>query len=171
MENAKRFIEFSKPFVEASKTVFETMIFSKIDPGKPSIKKDIISRGDVSAVLGISGTFDNSGKTSNVKGMLVLSWPYETYIKMASAMLMEEYTEYNEAIADVGAEISNMIMGNAKRDLREMGYALDMAIPSMIGGKDHTISYPAGTTVVIIPVQSAHGTFYLELCYADEEET
>ena len=43
---------------------------------------------------------------------------------------------------DLGGEIVNMVMGNAKRDLKAIGYSSNMAIPSMIEGKEHTIKYP-----------------------------
>ncbi len=168
MVNAQKFLQFSRPFIEASKKVFETMVYTKLEPQKPTIKKDSISCGDVSAVLGLTGKIDVDGLETEYKAMLVLSWPYQTYFKIASAMLMETYTEYSTDIADVGGEIANMIMGNAKRELSEMGYSTNMAIPSMIEGERHTIKYPAGTTVIIIPIKSAHGDMFMELCYKAE---
>lgn len=169
MATETSFIEFSRPFVEAAKNVFETMVYTKLEPLKPSIKKDNISKGDISAVLGMSGELDKGTGKCNYKAMLVLSFPYETYFKVAGAMLSETYTSYVPDIHDVGGEIVNMIMGNAKRDLKGMGYSSNMAIPSMIEGKDHTIKYPAATTVILIPMSSAHGPMYLELCYAESE--
>jgi chemotaxis protein CheX len=169
MGGESRFIEFSKPFVEAARNVFETMVFTKLDTGKPSIKTNNISRGDVSAVLGLSGEVDKNGSKVAYRAMLVLSWPYETYFKVAGAMLSDTYTSYCPEIHDVGGEIANMIMGNAKRDLKTMGYNSNMAIPSMIEGKDHTIKYPQGTTVILIPLMSAHGQMFMELCYSESE--
>jgi chemotaxis protein CheX len=166
-ENLKNFIEFSKPFISAAKNVFETMVFTKLEPGKPQIKKGKKSRGDVSAVLGLSGEVKKKNGTVPYKAMLVLSWPYATYFKVASAMLMEEFTAYSEENADVGGEIVNMIMGNAKRDLGSMDYTSNMAIPSMIEGPGHSINYPAGTTIVMIPITSTHGEMFMELCYAE----
>jgi chemotaxis protein CheX len=157
------FLEFSKPFVDAAKNIFETMVFSKLEPGKPFLKENNISKGEVSAVLGITGTHNEL----DFQGMLVISWPYETYFKVASAMLMETFTKYDEEIADVGGEICNMIMGNAKRDLSTLGYKTNMAIPSMIEGKGHSIKYPSGTTTIAIPIASAHGNFFIELCYKE----
>jgi chemotaxis protein CheX len=170
MSKESNFIEFSKPFIEAAKNVFETMVFTKLDPQKPMIKKDNISKGDVSAVLGLSGEMSkDEGAPKPYKAMLVISWPYETYYKVASAMLMDTFTEYNEEIADVGGEICNMIMGNAKRDLGGMGYTSNMAIPSMIEGSNHTIKYPNGTTVILIPIKSAHGDMFIEICYSESD--
>ena len=163
------FIDFSRPFVEAAKNVFETMVYTKLDPQKPSIKKDNISKGDISAVLGMSGEIEKAGGKCNYKAMLVISFPYQTYFKVAGAMLSDTYTAYVPDIHDVGGEIVNMIMGNAKRDLKGLGYSSNMAIPSMIEGKDHTIKYPAGTTVILIPVMSAHGEFFMEICYSESE--
>lgn len=167
MSKEQNFIEFSKPFIEAAKNVFETMVFTKLDPQKPMIKKDNVSKGDVSAVLGLSGEMTKEGTPVPYKAMLVISWPYETYFKVASAMLMDTFTEFNEEIADVGGEICNMIMGNAKRELNGMGYTSNMAIPSMIEGAGHNIKYPNGTTVILIPINSAHGEMFIEICYTE----
>ena len=167
MASATNFIEFSRPFINAAKNVFETMVFTKLEPQKPGLKKSQVSNGDVSSVLGLSGELTKGGDTIEYRAMLVLSWPYETYFKVASAMLMETYEEYNDDIADVGGEVCNMIMGNAKRDLAVMGYSSNMAIPSIIEGPKHTIKYPVGTTVVEIPINSAHGKMFMELCYAE----
>jgi chemotaxis protein CheX len=166
----KRFLGFSKNFIDAAKNIFETMIFTKLEPEKPVIKNDYKCRGNVSAILGLNGTLELDGSKVPYRSMLVISFPYETYLKTASAMLMEEYTEYSEDIADVGGEICNMIMGNTKRKLSEMGYSCNMAIPSIIEGQNHTIQYPSNTTVVLIPVKSAHGPFFIELCYSEGGE-
>jgi chemotaxis protein CheX len=169
MSKENNFIEFAKPFIEAAKNVFETMVFTKLDPQKPMIKKDNVSKGDVSAVLGLSGEMTKDDDTKPYKAMLVISWPYDTYFKVASAMLMDTYTEFNDEIADVGGEICNMIMGNAKRDLSGMGYTSNMAIPSMIEGSGHNIKYPNGTTVILIPIKSAHGEMFIEICYSEAD--
>ncbi|MEI8346860.1 MAG: chemotaxis protein CheX [Pseudomonadota bacterium] len=168
MLNHEQFLKFSRPFIEAAKNVFETMVFTKLEPQKPAIKNDHKSKGDISAVLGLMGQVDVGNIKKDYRAMLVLAWPYETYFKVASAMLMEEHTAYSPSIADVGGEICNMIMGNAKRSLAAMGYTSNMAIPSMIEGKNHSISYPPASTVVIIPLVCAHGQMFMELCYKEE---
>lgn len=171
MSSNQRFIEFSKPFIDAAKNVFETMVYTKLDTGKPIIKEGNVSKGDVSSVLGLSGEYEKGEQPLPYKAMLVIAFPYSTYIKAASAMLMEEYTEYNAEIADVGGEICNMIMGNAKRDLKQLGYTTNMAIPSMVEGKDHSIHYPQKTLVVQIPINTSHGPMFMEICYTEGPES
>ena len=169
MAGESNFIDFSRPFVDACKNIFSTMVMCNLEAQKPTIKSDNVSRGDITAVIGLSGDLEKGGKMTNYKAMLVLAFPYETYFKVASAMLGETYTSYHPDIHDLGGEIVNMIMGNAKRDLKTLGYSSNMAIPSLIEGPGHSIKYPAGTTVVLIPFESPHGPMYMELCYAAGE--
>jgi chemotaxis protein CheX len=166
-KNVNRFLGFSRPFIIGAKSVFETMIFTEISPQKPFIKKEEISKGDVSSIMGLSGSFEVEGENKSFKGMMVLSFPTETYVKVANAMLMEEFEDYCDEIADVGAEITNIITGNAKRSLKEIGYSIEMSIPSVVHGKGHKIKYPPKTNIIVIPISSVHGEFFLELCYQD----
>ncbi|MFP6836317.1 MAG: chemotaxis protein CheX, partial [Pseudomonadales bacterium] len=73
-------------------------------------------------------------KKAPTKGNIAVSFPEATYLKVASAIFEEEYSEYSDDISDLGAEIINMIVGNAKRELEEMGFTSNMAIPSSISG-------------------------------------
>lgn len=163
--SADKYVQFARPFIEATKEVFSSMVHSPISPQRPTLKQGTHSHGDVSAIIGMSGTFEDGEKSNEFKGQFVISFPMETYLKAASAMLMEEYTEYNDEIADVGAEICNIIIGNTKRELSEMGFKIEMAIPSTVMGKDHKIKYPTGVHVVLIPVESKHGIFFMEICF------
>ena len=168
--DSSNFIDFSRPFVDACKNIFSTMVMCNLEAQRPTIKSDSASRGDITAVIGLSGELEKiPGKKNPYKAMLVISFPYETYFKVASAMLGETYTTYHPDIHDLGGEIVNMIMGNAKRDLKNLGYSSNMAIPSLIEGKGHSIKYPAGTTVILIPFECIHGPLYMELCYVSGE--
>jgi chemotaxis protein CheX len=162
-KNQENFLAFSKPFIAGAQAVFETMVATKLVAGKPKVKEDSDSLSDLTAVINISGERNDLP----YQALLVISWPYETYIKMSSAMLQEEYKEYNEEIKDVGAEICNMITGNAKRDLNGLGYNCSMAIPTMIEGKGHKLNYPNGTTIIYFPIKSDHGEFIVEICYTE----
>jgi chemotaxis protein CheX len=165
MSSEPSLVIFSKPFIDAAKNIFSTMVFCELEPQKPFIKTDSMTKGDITAILGLSGEFDKDGQKIPYKAMLVIAFPYQTYFKVASAMLSETYTTYHPDIYDLGGEIVNMVMGNAKRDLKSLGYSSNMAIPSIIKGS-HSIKYPAGTTIVVIPFKSPHGELFMELCYS-----
>ena len=163
--DVKEYVQFLKPFFDAAKDVFTTMVHTPITIGKPYIKKDISPLGDVTALIGMSGHQEKGGEINDFQGQFCISFQEETYIKVASAMLMEEYTEFNEEIADVGSEICNIIVGNTKGGLVELGCKIEMAIPNMIRGKNHQISYPAEAMILVVPVECNHGKLFMEICF------
>ena len=161
------FVEFSKPFIDALKETFEMMVQTEIKPHTPKIKTSPIAHGDITAIIGMNGSVEKDGETKDFKGLLALSWPEPIYVALAGRMLFEEYTEYNDEIADSGAEIANIVMGNAKGQLANIGYKIGMASPTTVRGKDHEIKYPPKTTVIEITIGTDIGDFSLELCYQE----
>ncbi len=167
----ERFLTFSKPFVDAIKNVFSTMVFADLIPQPPQLRKaGEKAKGDISVVMGLNGNIKAGETLQPFKGMMVLSFATPVYLKVSSAMLMGEFKEYNDEIKDVGAEISNITTGNAKKVLRTMGYLIDMSIPSTVVGPNHEIQYPGNTQTVVIPFDSNHGAFVMELCYQDVDK-
>lgn len=167
MSGTNHFLQFSKPFLDALKETFKLMVQTEIKPHSPKLKETAVARGDITAIIGMNGKILNDDGDKNFKGLLVISWPEDVYIKMASKMLYEEYTEYCEDISDSGAEIVNIVMGNAKAGLNQLGFKIDMASPSTIKGKNHEVKYPPKTTVIEITISSDLGDFTLELCYQE----
>ncbi|MCO4792284.1 MAG: chemotaxis protein CheX [Bacteriovoracaceae bacterium] len=162
MSDSEAFLKFSKPFLDATKSVFETMISTTISSGKPEFRSGNASLHDITSIIPVSGTINDK---DNYSAQFVISFPEPTYIKIASAMIMEEYTVYSEEIEDVGNEISNIIMGNAKRDLTTQGYTTSMTVPNMIRGEGHVITYPKNTKIVSFPINCDHGEFIIEICF------
>ena len=115
----------------------------------------------------MNGKVDKDGEPRDFRGLIGLSLNKEVFLNVASAMLMEEYTEYCEDISDTTAEIVNIVMGNAKKALSPSGYNIEMATPSTIRGKDVEIKYPKGTTVIETVLECSLGTMILEICYQE----
>ncbi len=162
-----QFVKFSKPFLDALTETFEMMVQTKIKAHSPKIKDTNKANGDITALIGMNGKIERDGEVKDFRGLMAISWPEPLYIQLAGRMLFEEYTEWNEEIADSGAEICNIVMGNAKNGLTPLGYKIEMASPSTVRGKDHEIKYPAKTTVVEIMISCDIGDFTLELCYQE----
>ena len=163
----QNFVKFSKPFLDALSETFEMMVQTKIKAHSPSIKTSNVASGDITALIGMNGKVERDGEMKDFKGLMAISWPEDMYVKLAGRMLFEEYAEYCEDIADSGAEICNIVMGNAKNGLTPLGYKIDMATPSTVRGKAHEIKYPSKTTVVEIILTCDLGDFALELCYQE----
>lgn len=167
MSQNSNFVQFSKPFVDALKETFSLMAQTEITTHSPQIKEGNVAKGDISALIGMNGKVEKDGEEKDFKGLLVISWPEEVYVKFASRMLFEDYTEYCDEISDSGAEIVNIVMGNAKGQLNPQGYKIEMASPSTVRGKNHEIKYPPNTTVIAMTISSDIGDFTLEICYME----
>jgi len=148
--------KFINPFINATLNVLGTMASTKAEAGKPYLKKDHVASGDVSRVIGLIG---------KVKGTVSVSFTEKSILAIVSNMLGEEMKELNEEIKDAVGEITNMISGQARQELEDLGRSLQAAIPSVIMGKDHTITHVTSYPVMAVPFSTSNGQFTIEVCF------
>ncbi len=146
------------PFLNATVNVIETMAFVKCKAGKPYLKKDDRAHGDVTGIIGITGK-------SN--GTIAVTFDEASILKIVSNMFGEEMTELNHEIADAVGELTNMISGQARKDLETLGKIFEAAIPSVVTGKDHTIVHYTDGPKIAIPFSTDDGKFTIEVCLDD----
>jgi chemotaxis protein CheX len=153
-------VKFINPFLEGTIEVLTTMAFVKPRPGKPYLKKDNLAKGDVSGIIGITGT---------IKGSLALSFSSGSILKIVSNMLGEEITSINGDIRDAVGEITNMVSGAARKRIEAMGFSLSASIPTVVSGKEHSIMHVLGGPSVVIPFEIEEGTFVVDVCMGDPQ--
>jgi len=153
-------VEFINPFLDAMVGLLSTMGKDDAHPGKPFLKKDSVSKGDVTGLIGLTG--------GPVKGSLAISFSEATIIEITSNMLGETITQLDSTATDMVGEITNMVCGGAKRTLSEMGYEFDLAIPGTISGKGHTINHHTKGQTIILPFTITSGDFFVEICFEDQ---
>jgi CheY-specific phosphatase CheX len=163
----ERFLKFSAPFVESTKEIFKVMISTDVRLHSPRLKVDRRSRGDITAFIAMNGVVGIGDNKKDFAGLLALAFTEPVYLAVASRMLGEEYKEYGPDVADVGAEIVNIILGKSKPALHALGIQLGMSNPSTIMGRQHEISFPRTGEVVEIIVESDMGQMFLDLCYQE----
>jgi chemotaxis protein CheX len=151
-------VKFINPFIAATIHVLDTLAHVETKPGKPFIKKDKIARGDVTGVIGLTG---------KMRGTISVSFSEPCILSIVSGMFGEEMKEMNEEIRDAVGEISNMISGQARRKLEEDGLSLSAAIPTVIMGKDHSLSHITTYPVIAIPFHTAKGEFTIEVSFEE----
>lgn len=152
--------EFIDPFLLATMHVLSVQANLESSPGKPVAKKsgsEIV--GDISGIIGIV--------SDSFKGSVVITFPEQTFLKIMSKMLDEEITKIDKSIVDGAGEITNMIFGHAKVILNEKKYGIQTAIPSVVTGKDHSLSALTSGPVVVIPFVSEAGKFFVEICLSE----
>ncbi|MBF0449157.1 MAG: chemotaxis protein CheX [Candidatus Magnetomorum sp.] len=146
------------PFIKATLNVLETMAFTRPTPQKPFLKKDITAKGDVSSIIGLSG---------ESKGTISITFTEPCILSIVSNMFGETMTQLDEEVMDAVGEIANMISGQARQELESKGKVLYAAVPTMIKGKDHTISHKTTAAIMAVPFGTEYGEFTIEVCFED----
>ncbi|MBF0466274.1 MAG: chemotaxis protein CheX [Nitrospirae bacterium] len=154
-------VDFVNPFLESLVNILKTMANVEVTHNTPCIKADSSAMGYISGMIGLAGE-----KTS---GSIAITFTEEAILHIASNMLGEKMTEVNEEIADMVGEITNMVSGGGRKILSEQGYKFNMAIPTTIVGKNHTITHKTKGMIVLVPFQTPAGPFYVEICFEEEK--
>jgi len=148
--------EFINPFLEATVSVLKTMAHVEPIPGKPYIKKDSSATGDISGIVGISG---------ETEGSLCITFSKECILLIIGRMFGEELKGINEEVKDAVGELTNMISGDSRRRLEEMGHHFLGAIPSVISGEGHEVKHITKGPILSIPFSTKGGKFTVEVCF------
>ena len=154
-------VQFINPFLEGTMDVLRTMAMVEPIVGKPYVRKGNKAKGDVSGIIGLTGS---------ARGSLALSFSEKSILMIVSNMLGEKHMEINDEVRDAVGEITNMISGVARKKLESQGYNIAAAIPTVVSGKDHVILHVLGGPSIIIPFELAHGAFYVDVCLEDTRE-
>jgi chemotaxis protein CheX len=147
-------VKFINPFINATLNVLETMAFVKSQAGKPYLKKDNVARGDVSGIIGITG---------ETNGTIYVTFDESCILNIVSNMFGEKMTEINNEITDAVGELTNMISGQARKELEEIGKLFHGAIPSVISGKNHKLIPMTKGPKIAIPFKTDSGSFTVEV--------
>jgi len=152
--------EIINPFIVATIDVLETMANIKPERGAPRLKGKEDTSYDVSGIVGLTG---------QVQGCIVLSFRESAAIYVVTSFLGDKVEGIDDTVKDAVGELANIVAGAAKRALAESGYALKISIPSVIIGKNHSISRQSGIPAIEIPFETEAGPFSVELCLKLEE--
>jgi chemotaxis protein CheX len=133
--------EFVNPFLEAASVVFKSILDVELRRGKLVIKESPLPSLDVAILIGITG---------GVTGEVVYSMGFNMVYKIAQALvpgLTEEQVQHE--YKDIIGEMANMITGNAMNLFATTGKRINMTTPTVVVGKDFTITLIKQTTLGI----------------------
>lgn len=143
-------------FVKATKDILNTMAGLSASEGKPFVKKDRPQDGDISAVIGVTGTR---------KGTISVSFSRDAAMLLLKGMLGDDIHNVEDDMEDVVGEISNMISGQARASLVADGLALQGSTPTIVTGEGHSIHHTASGPSIAIPFSFGESSFTVEFCF------
>lgn len=143
-------VAYINPFIESTVRSLDMMAGIQAEKIGLSVKEDLITSFDISAIIGLTG---------ETSGSIIISVPEKLACRIASNMLMEEIGSMNQAVQDAIGEIGNIVVGDARRMLIQEGFQLNISIPTVVMGKGHTISRSGDVPCIAIPFRTEHGEF------------
>lgn len=148
--------DFINPFLSATMHVLEVQAQTKTVPGKPFLKTETNQLlGDISGVIGLV--------SESFNGTVTITFPELTFLSIASKMFGETQTTLNKENQDVAGELTNIIFGQAKIELNNKGYGIKTALPSVVTGKDHSVTSVVKGLSIVVPFESDSGSFFVEI--------
>ena len=151
-------VHFINPFLEGTVSVLKTMAFVEPRAGKPYLKADNLAKGDISGIIGLTGS---------AAGSLALSFSEGAILRIVSNMLGEDLKSINCDVKDAVGELTNMVSGVARKNLEAQGFYIQAAIPTIVSGKNHSIAHVMGGPSLIIPFEIDEGVFVVDVCLAE----
>lgn len=141
--------------LESLFTIFSTMVNMKINAGVPVAKKGSSAQGDVTGLIGM--------KAEGASGSVALTLSMPVIRAISLKLFGEEIAIINKEATDLVGELTNMLVGGAKRILSEKGHDFDMQTPLLFTGKGHDIVHLTSGQTVLMPIEIDKDEFYLEL--------
>lgn len=133
--------EFVNPFLEAASAVFKSILNVDLRRGKLIIKESPIPSMDVAILIGITGS---------VTGEVVYSLGFNMVNKIAEILTPGLSAEQIKSeYKDIIGELANMITGNAMNLFATKGKTIEITTPTVVEGKDFTITMIKQTTLGI----------------------
>lgn len=148
--------EYINPFIEAASTVFRTMLDVQVRRGALYVKDGFQPSLEITGVIGLSGS---------AKGSALLGVGKSLALTITETLLGERVSTIDHNVVDAVGELTNMIVGSAKAKLESLN--LNMGLPTVIVGKNHTVVFPTGIHPIGVPFDSAAGSFCLEVSLVD----
>ena len=148
------------PFKEVLIRTFQTMlsITPVPEPLMYGRRDDLVS--DITGTIGIAG---------DISGTISLRFPEELACRVVSIFLGEDIKKINHDVMDAIGELVNIITGSTKGILIETQHIdFKLAIPTTILGQGHVLGYPAGSSIVMVPLAIGSSRFYLEICLKEK---
>ena len=150
-------VEHVNAFIEAVSGLFTNTLGCEAKRhGDIVLTKTGGSTRDISAFIGLSG---------EAPGLAALSFPTKTALLIAGRLRGTEIRVIDETVTDAVAELVKIVATEAKAVLGKKGVAIDLSLPTVIRGSNHTLDHPSNTVWLDVPFTSELGQFSLRVTF------
>jgi chemotaxis protein CheX len=142
-------------FVESARSVLESLGLAPLTVGEITLVSAHRGDGEVRSCVSLAG--------EKTVGNMLVGFERETVLAVASAMLCEQQEELNDDVLSVVGEVTNMVCGDAKRRLSELGIVVGMARPELLPPGAPAPELLGDGEAAVFPCSCAGGAFYVSV--------
>jgi chemotaxis protein CheX len=146
-------VKYINPFVVATKTVFKTMLNIDMDIDKPVLRTENITSGDITGIMGLVG---------DKEGSISMSFKEKGALFIYKKLMDDDQDSLGPEVVDSIGELTNIISGQARKELQNAGITLKSSIPTVVVGKGIQLHFISKLPMVSLPFSFSTG---------DERET
>ena len=147
---------------DAAENVFVTMLGQTIVAGDAYLDNVASPAGNgVVSFIGLAGAWMGTGS-------IACSAPCAC--RIASQLMMAEYSAVDDDVLDAVAEVTNMILGNVKTDLEERLGPMGLSIPTVIYGRNFASRTVGKQEWTVVPFDCDGERLEVQLCLAEQRE-
>lgn len=139
--------EFVNPFVTSAFQVLQTETKGPVSQGAVTVAETPLVSDEVTVLIGVVG---------RAQGLVLYGMAEATALGIVSAMVGEPMATFDGLAESAIAELGNVITGLASGELEQAGYPCKIAPPSVVTGKDTSIS-TLSIKRLVIPLETAMG--------------
>lgn len=146
--------DLAKAFTDAVTTVLSTMAMVEVRPSGTHPKEGNHTFGAVTGIIGMA--------SPSVHAVMSLSFERNTILEIISSMIAEKVVEVNDEVLDAVGELTNMICGDAKRRLSDLGVSVEMATPLVVSGDNVRVREKVTRKTTVLCFDTDFGKLVLE---------
>jgi chemotaxis protein CheX len=139
--------EFVNPFVTSASDVLRKEAQSEVIKGTVSLQNTPLVSDEVTVLIGVVG---------RAQGLVLYGMSEKTAKAIVSTMMGEQVAVFDPTAESAVAELGNVITGRASGELEQAGYPCKIAPPSVVVGKNTSIS-TLSIQRLVIPLTTRHG--------------
>ena len=133
---------YVNPFIVGAKHVFKTMLDIDLVHQDPFARSDRKTTADVTGVMGFTG---------DRRGTMSVSMSASSALTIYAKLLNEKLSDVTPEIIDAVGELTNIISGQARKELEREELHLIAHVPMVFVGKNIEISFITTGTLTTIP--------------------
>jgi chemotaxis protein CheX len=149
---------YLNPFILATQEVFNSMLGIGLTLFKPQLKTEKTSSASVTGLLGFAG---------DKKGNIALSMGERAVCTAYQKMTGEWPDSMGPEVIDAVGELTNIISGQARKQLDDVDLHLTATIPIVVRGEGVNINFITKTPIISLSFTFSMGSGQKEIVYLD----